>query len=68
MTEREWVLAEPGVLALVGTEWRIEYQPHYHGDYHLMQGKRSKGRFIVLRAAKLEAVNRQTELEEIGMV
>jgi hypothetical protein len=67
MDERKWVNTESGVLALVGTDWRIEYRPNPNGDFMLMRGARTLGWFFYIESAKNEAARRQTDLEEIGV-
>lgn len=67
MTKHEWKQTEPGVLVLSGTDFRVVYEPHSNGDFHLMNGPRSQFRFTILASAKSHAEYRQKELEEIGI-
>lgn len=67
-----WRCTEPGVLALLGTRWRIEYAPHSHdyhpscADYCVYEGRRLHGRAPTLAHAKRAAEEMQRELEQIG--
>lgn len=67
MADRQWTCTEPGVLALVGTDFRIVYSPHAGGDFALYQGARLRTRTHSLGTAKWGCEGWQSELEEIGM-
>lgn len=72
MTQRIWEISEPGVLALLGTDFRIIYSPDDHPslrfNFLVMQGDCPVQRFPDLDWAKRSAERRQSELEEIGVV
>lgn len=68
MAERKWFNTEPGVLALVGTDFKIVYAPsNYLGDFLLTQGDRRLFNYYALVEAKRIAEAKQDELEEIGV-
>lgn len=67
MMERKWLNTEPGVLALTGTDFRIEYQSQATNRFAVIQGSRILIREAFLHTAKATAERAQAELEEIGV-
>jgi hypothetical protein len=66
MAAREWINSEPGVLALFGTDFRIEYHLHTRGNFALYEGARLLRRWEYLSLAKDEAEHCCRSLDEMG--
>jgi hypothetical protein len=67
MPTRDWEVTSPGVLSLLGTEFRVVFDINSGGDFVVYQGDRFRLRVHDLWSAKRVAEAYQTELEEMGL-
>lgn len=67
MSERLWEKTEPGILGLLGTDFKVQYEPgHPMGDFHAYQGDRSLGRAATLAFARWVCERRQEDIDAIA--
>jgi hypothetical protein len=63
---RVWSCPEPGILAMLGTRFRIMYMPgELHPDFRLYEDQRLIARSEIPAELKHVAEKRQAELEEM---